>query len=96
MAKTAAKDQAFVTEDIYKIYAERVDERGQRKRVRRAFTKDELHMLVQGSGSRGIIYFTAPPRQLRAKVNASPAPKIDGSLHRQKTIAGFRRGDEFT
>ena len=43
----------------------KVDERGQKKRVRRAFTDDELRKLVQGSGPRGIIYFTAARTGLR-------------------------------
>src|ERR1017187_750837 len=43
----------------------KVDGRGQKKRVRRAFTDDELRKLVQVSGSRGIIYFTAARTGLR-------------------------------
>jgi integrase len=43
----------------------KVDERGQKKRVRRAFTDDELRKLVQGSGPRGIVYFTAVRTGLR-------------------------------
>jgi integrase len=43
----------------------KVDGRGQKKRVRRAFTDDELCKLVQGSGPRGIIYFTAARTGLR-------------------------------
>ena len=43
----------------------KVDERGQMKRVRRAFTDEELQKLVQGSGPRGIIYFTAARTGLR-------------------------------
>ena len=43
----------------------KVDERGQKKRVRRAFTDDELRKLIEGSGSRGIIYFTAARTGLR-------------------------------
>ena len=43
----------------------KVDERGQAKRVRRAFTDDELIKLVEGSGPRGIIYFTAARTGLR-------------------------------
>ena len=43
----------------------KVDERGQKKRVRRAFTDDELCKLIAGSGSRGIIYFTAARTGLR-------------------------------
>jgi integrase len=42
-----------------------VDERGQKKRVRRAFTDDELRKLIAGSGPRGIIYFTAARTGLR-------------------------------
>jgi len=44
---------------------EKVDERGQKKRVRRAFTDEELVKLVAGSGPRGIIYFTAARSGLR-------------------------------
>lgn len=43
----------------------KVDERGQRKRVRRAFTDEELAKLVAGSGPRGIIYLTAARTGLR-------------------------------
>jgi integrase len=43
----------------------KVDERGQKKRVRRAFTDDELLKLTEGSGTRGIIYFTAARTGLR-------------------------------
>jgi integrase len=43
----------------------KVDERGQRRRVRRAFTDAELRKLVQGSGPRGIIYLTAARTGLR-------------------------------
>jgi integrase len=43
----------------------KVDERGQRRRLRRAFTDEELRKLVQGSGPRGIIYFTAARTGLR-------------------------------
>ena len=43
----------------------KVDERGQKKRLRRAFTDDELRKLVAGSGDRGIIYFTAARTGLR-------------------------------
>ena len=43
----------------------KVDERGQRKRVRRAFTDEELAKLINGSGPRGIIYFTAARTGLR-------------------------------
>ncbi len=43
----------------------KTDERGKRKRVRRAFTDEELLKLVNGSGPRGIIYFTAARTGLR-------------------------------
>lgn len=43
----------------------KVDERGQRKRIRRAFTDEELRKLVEGSGPRGLIYFTAARTGLR-------------------------------
>jgi integrase len=43
----------------------KVDGRGQKKRVRRAFTDDELRKFVQVSGARGIIYFTAARTGLR-------------------------------
>jgi len=43
----------------------KVDERGQKKRERRAFTDDELRKLINGSGPRGIIYFTAARTGLR-------------------------------
>jgi integrase len=43
----------------------KTDERGKRKRVRRAFTDDELLKLVSGSGPRGIIYFTAARTGIR-------------------------------
>ncbi len=43
----------------------KADERGKRKRVRRAFTDDELLKLVSGSGPRGIIYFTAARTGIR-------------------------------
>ena len=43
----------------------KVDERGQRRRVRRAFTDEELRKLVQGSGPRGVIYLTAARTGLR-------------------------------
>jgi integrase len=43
----------------------KVDERGKAKRVRRAFTDEELTKLVQGSGTRGIIYYTAARTGLR-------------------------------
>jgi integrase len=43
----------------------KVDERGQRRRTRRAFTDEELYKLVNGSGPRGIIYLTAGRTGLR-------------------------------
>lgn len=43
----------------------KADERGQRRRVRRAFTDEELRKLVEGSGPRGIIYLTAARTGLR-------------------------------
>jgi integrase len=43
----------------------KVDERGQRRRLRRAFTDEELRKLVEGSGPRGIIYLTAARTGLR-------------------------------
>jgi integrase len=43
----------------------KVDERGQKVRVRRAFTDAELRKLIEGSGPRGIIYFTAARTGLR-------------------------------
>jgi integrase len=43
----------------------RADERGKQKRVRRAFTDEELRKLVAGSEERGIIYFTAARTGLR-------------------------------
>ena len=43
----------------------KIDERGQEKRVRRAFTDDELRRLVMGSGPRGIVYFMAARSGLR-------------------------------
>ena len=43
----------------------RADERGKQKRVRRAFTDDEMRKLVAGSEDRGIIYFTAARTGLR-------------------------------
>jgi len=46
-------------------FVRKVDERGQKKRVRRAFTDEELRKLIQGSGPRGIIYFTAARTGLR-------------------------------
>jgi integrase len=43
----------------------KVDERGQRRWLRRAFTDEELRELVEGSGPRGIIYLTAARTGLR-------------------------------
>jgi integrase len=43
----------------------KVDERGQRRRIRRAFTDEELRKLVEGSGPRGLIYLTAARTGLR-------------------------------
>ena len=43
----------------------KVDERGQRRRVRRAFTDEELLKLIQGSAWRGIVYFAAARTGLR-------------------------------
>jgi integrase len=43
----------------------KVDERGQKVRVRRAFKDEELIKLIAGSDSRGIIYFTAARTGLR-------------------------------
>ena len=43
----------------------KTDERGKQKRVRRAFTDEELRKLVAGSGDRGIVYFTAARTGLR-------------------------------
>ena len=43
----------------------KVDERGQKKRLRRAFTDEELRKLVASSGERGIVYFTAARSGLR-------------------------------
>ena len=43
----------------------KVDERGQAKRVRRAFTDDELRRLVTGSDWRGPVYLTAARTGLR-------------------------------
>jgi hypothetical protein len=43
----------------------KVDERGQSKRIRRAFTDDELRRLVAASDWRGLVYFTAARTGLR-------------------------------
>ncbi|HEY3863988.1 MAG TPA: tyrosine-type recombinase/integrase [Verrucomicrobiae bacterium] len=44
---------------------QKADEQGKQKRIRRAFTDDELRKLINGSGPRGIIYFTAARTGLR-------------------------------
>jgi hypothetical protein len=46
-------------------FVSKVDERGNKTRVRRAFTDEELAKLVEGSGPRGIIYLTAARTGLR-------------------------------
>ena len=46
-------------------FVRKIDERGQSRRVRRAFTDDELRQLVAGSGWRGLVYFTAARTGLR-------------------------------
>src|ERR1035441_1875486 len=46
-------------------HVSKADERGQRRRLRRAFTDEELRKLLQGSGPRGIIYLTAARTGLR-------------------------------
>ena len=46
-------------------FVRKIDERGQSKRVRRAFTDDELRQLVIGSDWRGLVYFTAARTGLR-------------------------------
>jgi integrase len=77
----------------------KVDGRGQKKRVRRAFTDDELCKLVQGSGPRGIIYFTAARtglrweelRQLRGKTHTRQertAERYQTSIGRFKEFLG--------
>jgi len=43
----------------------KIDDRGKSKRVRRAFTDEELRRLVAGSGPRGIIYLVAARTGLR-------------------------------
>ena len=43
----------------------KIDERGQSKRVRRAFTDEELRRLVVGSGPRGLVYLVAARTGLR-------------------------------
>ena len=43
----------------------KVDERGKKKRVRRAFTDEELRKLVNNTGERGIIYLAAARTGLR-------------------------------
>jgi len=47
-------------------HVDKVDERLDVRRRRRAFTDDELRRLVAGSGPRGIIYFTAARTGLRS------------------------------
>ncbi len=44
---------------------QKVDERGKRTYQRRAFTDDELLNLIQNTGERGIVYFTAARSGLR-------------------------------
>jgi len=61
----------------------KVDERGQRKRVRRAFTDDELSKLVNGSASRGIIYFTAARTGLRQE---ELRQLLWGDLHLEEAV----------
>jgi integrase len=46
-------------------FVAKIDERGQSKRVRRAFKDHELRRLVEGAGARGIVYFTAARTGLR-------------------------------
>jgi integrase len=46
-------------------FVAKIDERGQTKRVRRAFTDAELRCLVDGAGPCGIVYFTAARTGLR-------------------------------
>src|ERR1017187_5141628 len=46
-------------------FVSKVDERGQRKKARRALTDEELIKLIAGSGPRGIIYLTAARTGLR-------------------------------
>ncbi len=46
-------------------FVSKIDERGQRVRLRRAFTDDELRRIISGSGPRGIIYYTAARTGLR-------------------------------
>jgi integrase len=43
----------------------KIDERGQSKRIRRAFTDDELRRRIKDSGPRGIVYFVAARTGLR-------------------------------
>jgi len=43
----------------------KIDERGQAKRERRAFTDEELRRLVDGSGPRGVVYHVAARTGLR-------------------------------
>jgi integrase len=46
-------------------FVAKVDERGKKRRVRRAFTEEELAKLVKGSGPRGIVYLMAARTGLR-------------------------------
>lgn len=46
-------------------HVDKIDERGQSKRTRRAFADDELRRLVAGSDWRGLVYFTAARTGLR-------------------------------
>ena len=46
-------------------HVDKVDERGQRRRVRRALKDEELRKLVMGSGPRGLVYFVAARTGLR-------------------------------
>jgi integrase len=46
-------------------FVPKIDERGQSKRVRRAFTDEELRGLIAGSGPRGIVYLAAARTGLR-------------------------------
>ena len=57
----------FKTDGLLRVVGRSIhaDERGQKKRERRAFTDDELRKLVAGSGPRGIVYFTAARTGLR-------------------------------
>ena len=46
-------------------FVAKTDERGKSTRIRRAFTDDELRLLVAGSGPRGVIYLVAARTGLR-------------------------------